>query len=145
MRTQAEAQYDKIEGVHDKMWKVLQQKAQVSNEYKNAFADIYPQIISGRYSGNGDGSLMKWVTEQNPNFDTSLYQDLMMSIEILRSEFQRNQETMIDIVREHKTLCTTYPGKWFITNTQSIEYEVISSTKSKNVMETKVDDDISLF
>ena len=145
LRTQAEAQYDKIEGVHDKMWKVLQQKAQVSNEYKNAFADIYPQIISGRYSGNGDGSLMKWVTEQNPNFDTSLYQDLMMSIEILRSEFQRNQETMIDIVREHKTLCTTYPGKWFITNTQSIEYEVISSTKSKNVMETKVDDDISLF
>ena len=127
------------------MWKVLQQKAQVSNEYKNAFADIYPQIISGRYSGNGDGSLMKWVTEQNPNFDTSLYQDLMMSIEILRSEFQRNQETMIDIVREHKTLCTTYPGKWFITNTQSIEYEVISSTKSKNVMETKVDDDIRLF
>lgn len=145
LRTQAEAQYSKIEGVHDKMWKVIQQKAQVSNEYKKAFSDIYPQIISGRYNGDGDGSLMKWVTEQNPNFDTSLYKDLMLSIEVLRSEFQRNQETMIDIVREHKTLCNTYPSKFFITNKKEIEYEVISSTKSKNVMETKIDDSIDIF
>ena len=145
LRAQAEAQRGKIEGVHDKMWKVIQQKAQVTTEYKDAFAEIYPEIISGRYSGNGDGSLMKWVTESNPNFDTSLYTDLMQSIEILRSEFQRNQETMLDLVREHKTLCTTYPGRWFISNTMEIEYTVISSTKSKVVMETGIDDDVKLF
>lgn len=145
LRAKAEAQVGKIEGVHDKMWKVIQQKAQVTTEYKDAFAEIYPEIISGRYSGNGDGSLMKWVTESNPNFDTSLYTDLMQSIEILRSEFQRNQETMLDLVREHKTLCTTYPGRWFISNTMEIEYTVISSTKSKVVMETGIDDDVKLF
>ena len=145
LRAKAEAQIGKIEGVHDKMWKVIQQKAQVTTEYKDAFAEIYPEIISGRYSGNGDGSLMKWVTESNPNFDTSLYTDLMQSIEILRSEFQRNQETMLDLVREHKTLCTTYPGRWFISNTMEIEYTVISSTKSKVVMETGIDDDVKLF
>ena len=145
LRAKAEAQVGKIEGVHDKMWKVIQQKAQVTTEYKDAFAEIYPEIISGRYSGEGDGSLMKWVTESNPNFDTSLYTDLMQSIEILRSEFQRNQETMLDIVREHKTLCTTYPGRWFISNTMEIEYTVISSTKSKVVMETGIDDDVKLF
>lgn len=145
LRAKAEAQVGKIEGVHDKMWKVIQQKAQVTTEYKDAFAEIYPDIISGRYSGEGDGSLMKWVTESNPNFDTSLYTDLMQSIEILRSEFQRNQETMLDLVREHKTLCTTYPGRWFISNTLEIEYTVISSTKSKVVMETGIDDDVKLF
>lgn len=145
LRAKAEAQIGKIEGVHDKMWKVIQQKAQVTTEYKDAFADIYPDIISGRYSGEGDGSLMKWVTEQNPNFDTSLYKDLMQSIEILRTEFQRNQETMLDIIREHKTLCTTYPGRWFISNTMEIEYTVISSTKSKVVMDTGIDDDVNLF
>lgn len=145
LRAKAEAQVGKIEGVHDKMWKVIQQKAQVTTEYKDAFAEIYPDIISGRYSGEGDGSLMKWVTESNPNFDTSLYTDLMQSIEILRSEFQRNQETMLDLVREHKTLCTTYPGRWFISNTQEIEYTVISSTKSKVVMETGIDDDVKMF
>lgn len=145
LRANAEAQVGKIEGVHDKMWKVIQQKAQVTTEYKDAFAKIYPEIISGRYSGDGDGSLMKWVTESNPNFDTSLYTDLMQSIEILRSEFQRNQETMLDLVREHKTLCTTYPGRWFISNTMEIEYTVISSTKSKVVMETGIDDDVKMF
>lgn len=145
LRAKAEAQVGKIEGVHDKMWKVIQQKAQVTTEYKDAFAEIYPDIISGRYSGDGDGSLMKWVTESNPNFDTSLYIDLMQSIEILRSEFQRNQETMLDLVREHKTLCTTYPGRWFISNTMEIEYTVISSTKSKVVIETGIDDDVKLF
>jgi hypothetical protein len=145
IRTRAEAQRGKIEGVHDKMWKVIQQKAQVSNEYKNAFTEIYPAIMEGRYSGNGDGSLMKWVTEHNPNFDTSLYKDLMQSIEVLRSEFQRSQETMLDLIREHNTLCTTYPGRWFISNTTPIEYTVVSSTKSKVVMDTGIDDDIKVF
>ena len=145
LRAMAEAQVGKIEGVHDKMWKVIQQKAQVTTEYKDAFAEIYPDIISGRYSGEGDGSLMKWVTESNPNFDTSLYTDLMQSIEILRSEFQRNQETMLDLVREHKVLISTFPSKWFISNTMEIEYTVISSTKSKVVMETGIDDDVKLL
>ena len=145
LRTQAEAQRGKVEGVHDKMWKIIQQKAQVSNEYKDAFAEIYPDIIAGRYSGNGDGSLMKWVTEQNPNFDTSLYADLMQSIEVYRSEFSKSQEKMLDIIREHSTLCNTYPGKWFISNKTEIEYTIVSSTKSKMVMDTGIDDDINLF
>lgn len=145
LRAQAEAQRGKVEGVHDKMWKVIQQKAQVTNEYKDAFAEIYPEIMSGRYSGEGDGSLMKWVTESNPNFDTSLYADLMQSIEILRSEFQRNQEMMLDLIRQHKTICTTYPGVWVIKNTMEIEYTIVSSTNSKVVMSTGIDDNVNLF
>lgn len=145
LRTQAEAQRGKVEGVHDKMWKVIQQKAQVSNEYKDAFSEIYPAIMEGRYSGEGDGSLMKWVTEQNPNFDTSLYKDLMQSIEVLRTEFQRNQEMMLDVLREHQVLCNTYPARWFIKNTSTIEYTIVSSSKSKVVMETGLDDDVDLF
>ena len=145
LRTQAEAQRGKVEGVHDKMWKVLQQKAQVSNEYKDAFTEIYPAIMEGRYSGNGDGSLMKWVTEQNPNFDVSLYKDLMQSIEVLRTEFQKNQERMLDLIREHSTLCNTYPARWFIKNTEAIQYTIVSSSKSKVVMDTGLDDDVDLF
>lgn len=144
LRAQAEAQRGKVEGVHDKMWKVLQQKAQVSNEYKDAFAEIYPALIEGRYS-QGDGSLMKWIQEANPNFDTSLYKDLMQSIEIQRTEFAKVQEKMLDIIREHNVLLTTVPSKWFISNKGVIEYTVISSTRSKVVMETGLDDDVNLF
>lgn len=144
LRAQAEAQLGKVEGVYDKMWKVLQQKAQVSNEYKNAFSEIYPDLIEGRYS-QGDGSLMKWITEANPTFDISLYKDLMLSIELLRTEFQKSQERMLDIIREHNVLLTTVPSKWFISNTERIEYTIISSIRSKTVMTTGLDDDISLF
>jgi hypothetical protein len=144
LRAQAEAQVGKIESVHDKMWKVLQQKAQISNEYKNSFAEIYPQLIEGRYS-QGDGSLMKWITEANPTFDTSLYKDLMLSVELLRTEFQKSQERMLDIIREHNVLLTSMPSKWFVSNTERIEYTVISSTRSKTVMETKIEDDVNLF
>jgi hypothetical protein len=145
LRAQVEAQIGKVEGVHDKMWKVLQQKAQVSNEYKDAFSEIYPALIEGRYSQQGDGSLMKWITEANPTFDTSLYKDLMQSIELLRTEFQKAQERTLDLIREHNVLLTTVPSKWFVSNKEKIEYTVISSTRSKTVMETGLDDDINLF
>lgn len=144
LRTEADAQLGKIEGVHDKMWKIIQQKADVSNEYAQSFDSIYSHIISGRYD-KGDGSLMKWITEANPQFDSSLYKDLSESIEIYRTEFQKSQERMLDIIREHTTLCNTYPGKWFISNTTKIEYTVVSSTRSKTTMETGLDDDVSVF
>lgn len=144
LRNEAEAQRGKIEGVHDKMWKVIQQKAQVTNEYAKSFDEIYTHIIEGRYS-QGDGSLMKWIKEANPQFDSSLYKDLMQSIEVCRTEFQHAQERMLDVIREHKTLCEKMPGTWFVSNKTPIEYEVISSTRSKQVMETGLDDDVDLF
>lgn len=144
LREQAEAQRGKVEGVHDAMWKIISQKAQVSNEYRQGFDSIYTHIISGRYD-KGDGTLMKWIKESNPNFDTSLYKDLMDAIEIQRTQFMHAQERMIDIKRQHDVLCKTYPSKWFITDTRDIEYTIVSSTKSKMTMETGVDDDVKLY
>ena len=144
LREQAEAQRGKVEGVHDAMWKIISQKAQVSNEYRAGFDSIYSHIISGRYS-QGDGSLMKWIKEANPQFDASLYKDVMDAIEVQRTLFKREQEKMLDIKRQHNTLCKTYPGRWFISNTNEIEYTVISSTKSKMVIETGIDDDTKLY
>lgn len=144
LRTEAEAQRGKIEGTHDKMWKIIQQKAEVSNEYAQSFDSIYHHIMSDRYDA-GDGTLMKWITEANPQFDTSLYKDLSQSIEVYRTEFQKSQERMLDIIREHSTLCNTYPGKWFISNTTPIEYTIVSSSRSKAVMTTGIDDDVKLY
>ena len=144
LRKDSEAQRSKVEGVYDKMWKILQEKASVTGEYKDAFASIYPKLIAGRYS-QGDGSLMKWIKESNPNFDTSLYKDLMASIEAQRECFQTSQERMIDIIREHETLCNTYPSKWFISNDSEIKYTVISSTATKQVVATGKDDNVDLF
>lgn len=144
LRNEAEAQRGKIEGLHDKMWKVISQKAQISQEYVSSFDQIYAHIMSERYDA-GDGSLMKWITEANPQFDSSLYKDVMQSVEVLRTEFQKGQERMLDIIREHNDLCSRYPGRWFISNTSTIEYTVVSSSRSKVVMDTGLDDDVSVF
>ena len=144
LREQAEAQRGKVEGVHDAMWKIISQKAQVSQDYRTSFDSIYTHIISGRYS-QGDGTMMKWIKEANPNFDTSLYKDVMDAIEVQRTQFMKAQERMLDIKRQHSTLCKTYPSRWFISNTSEIEYTVISSSKSKEVMESGKDDDTKLY
>lgn len=144
LRNLAEAQRGNIENVYDRMWKILQQKAQVSDQYREAFKDIYPKLIEGRYS-QGDGTLMKWIQESNPQFDASLYKDLMNSIEVERTVFSNEQKKMLDIIREHNNLITTVPGKWLMSNLRKIEYTVISSTRSKAVMESGTDDDIELF
>lgn len=146
LRTEANAQVKKIEGVHDKMWKIISQKAQISNDYKESFDSIYTHIMSGRYqSGGRDGSLMKWITEANPQFDVSLYKDLSNSVEVYRNEFAISQEKMIDIMREHELLLLRFPSKFFITDTRPIEYVIISSTNSKMVMESGLDDGVNLF
>ena len=55
LREQAEAQRGKVEGVHDAMWKIISQKAQISDQYREGFDSIYTHIIEGRYSkGDGD-------------------------------------------------------------------------------------------
>jgi len=144
LRQQSSAQRGKIESTHDKMWKIIKQKVQVTDEYKNAFEEIYPQLIEGRYS-QGDGSLMKWIQESNPNFDTSLYKDLMMSIEIERNSFHTAQSQMLDIIREHTTLINSIPARWFISCDMPIEYTVISSTKTKAVMQLGMDDEVDIF
>ena len=143
LRKEADAQRKKIESTHDKMWKVIKQKAEVSDKYRETFERVYPEIIAGRYS---DGSsAMKWIQEANPDFDTSLYNDLMQAIEIQRTHLHNAQTRMLDVIRERASLIESYPSRWFITNKSEIEYEVISSTKTHNVVETRVDDDVDVF
>ena len=144
LRKEAAAQNDKITTVHDTMWKVLQQQAGVAKEYRDAFEKIYPELISGRYSNDQQG-MMKFIHEANPDFDTSLYKQLMQAIEVQRSEFAAAQQRMLDIIREHDTLLETMPAKWFIKDKRHITYKVISSTHTNQVIETRVDDDVKLF
>lgn len=140
LRKKAEAQLGNIEAVRDNMWKILQDQTSVTSEYREAFNEIYTNIIAGRYE-QGDGTLLKFIKESNPNFDGSLYKDLMKSIEVERTAFTREQTKMIDIIREHGSLLDRIPSKWFLSDVEKIKYVVISSSETKEVMETRVDNE----
>lgn len=143
-RTLAEAQLQKIETQYDNMWKVIQQKAQVTDQYKESFKEIFVGIIEGRYNKDND-TVMKWIQESNPKFDSFMYQDLMITIDAKRTEFMNTQNRMIDIVREHKNLCIKAPKCWVIFNKEPIEFKPISSTITREVMSTKTEDNIDIF
>lgn len=138
LRKEAEAQRGKIETVRDRMFQILREQANVSTEYRKAFEEIYPKIIAGRY--NRGGELMKWIQEANPQFDTSLYQTLSNSIEVQRTAFTSEQNRMLDIINQRATLIESYPSRWFIANKSAIEYTPISTSATKQVMATGVDD-----
>lgn len=144
LRKEAEAQRGKIESVYDTMWKVLKQEAGVTEQYRKTFEEIYPKLIAGRYEKDG-GQLLKMIQESNPAFDTRLYDKLMQSIEVQRAYFATAQQRMLDILRERETLLESMPQCWFISNKTKIDYQVISSTVTQNVIATRRDDDIELF
>ena len=144
IRKESEAQRGKIETVHDTMWKTLKQEAGVTDEYRKTFEKIYPELIAGRYSKDG-GELLKMINEQNPNFDTRLYDKLMQSIEVQRAHFASSQQRMLDIIRERDTLLESMPSKWFISNKSKIDYVVISSDATADVMSTRRDNNVELF
>ncbi len=145
VRNKITAQQEVIEGSFDKMWKIINQKAQVSSEYKDAFREIYKDLIEGRYGNEKGGSLMKLIVESNPNFDVSLYKDLMNSIEAERTSFFIEQKKLIDLGREHMDLLKTAPSSWFVGNRPEIKITIVSSEKTKQIIESGEENDIDLF
>ncbi len=138
LRKESEAQRGKIETVRDRMFQILREQANVSTEYREAFEEIYPKIIEGRYKNGGE--LMKWIQEANPHFDTSLYQTLNNSIEVQRTAFTSTQNRMLDIINQRATLIEQMPSCWFIKNKSVIDYTPISTSDTKAVMASGIDD-----
>lgn len=145
LRNQIAAQKKVCEAFYGKLWVVINQKAQVADEYKDAFKEIYPQLIEGRYGDEKGGSLMKWITESNPTFDVSLYKDLMVSIEAERAGFFMEQKRLVDLNNEHRIIRKTFPGSIFIGGRSDIEITIVSSDATKKVMETGIENDIDIF
>lgn len=147
LRKRAAAQENNITVIHDKMWKTIQQSAGVAKEYAERFNEIYENIMSNRYSGqkSADNPLLRFIEESNPDFSPSLYNELQVQIEALRGEFAENQKIMLDIIREHATLCEQFPYCYFISDKTPITYEIIHSTHTANVMIDRIDDNTNLF
>ena len=134
-----------VEAYFDKMWKIIKQQAGVTEEYKDSFHLIYKDLMAGRYSGEGKGEMMLWIKEQNPQFETTLFEKLMVTIEAQREGFFVQQKKVVDMVITHKNMIETFPSSMILGERPLIVYEVISSTTSKQVMETRTEDDIDLF
>lgn len=150
-RNQVTAQQKACEANFDKMYKTIAQLAQIPEQYaktsKEAFKEIYPDLISGRYQ-NDNGTFMKWITESNPTYDMAsigkLYEKLAVAIEANRAEFFMEQKKLISYQQEHKNILQKWPGSWLLSR-DTITITIITSTYSEQVYKTGKDDNVELF
>lgn len=144
LRADVTDQERKIESNYDKMSKVILQSAQVNVKYAKDFRAVVKDAMTGRYGENGSGAMFQWIKENTGQLSDVTYKKLMTTIEAQRTGFDREQRKLSQLAAAHQKLFTTVPGKWFVSGTP-VEIMVVSSTKTKKVMETGIDDDIELF
>lgn len=145
LRNQAAAQQDSNKVIFTQVWTILHQQAGVADQYKDAFAKIYPDLIAGRYNNDKGGTFMKWIVESNPNFDTTLYRTLMASIQDQQTQFSEVQQRLRDIKREHDNIRTVAPGSWFVGGRPELQVKLVLSSETEKAFDTGKKDDIDLF
>jgi len=145
LRNLAAAQEDVCKMVFDETWKIISQQAQVADEYKEAFRQIFSELMEGRYGNARGGSLMSWITEQNPEFDSALYIKIQSSIESQRHKYTEAQKMLRDIKLQHDDLRTKLPTSIFVGGRPVLEVTIVTSSKTENVYEEAKEDDINLF
>ena len=96
-------------------------------------------------AGSGKETLMKWVQEANPQFDSGLYIKLMNTIEGSRNLFTMEQKKLIDIDREHKTFKSLFPNSLIVGNRPDLNIKLVTSGKTKEVFSTGEENDIDIF
>lgn len=148
LKNQVYAQIKVNQTNYDTMWKIISQKAEISDKYKQTFAEIYPELISGRYKTGG--SLLKFITESNPNFDTSLLNQLSNAVEQYRVGFKLAQDKLIDLNLQHTNLIQKFPSGFVCTTFGRSEIPesdvvIVTSGKTKEVFEKGQDDDAKVF
>jgi hypothetical protein len=124
LRAAIEAKVEANKSNYTKMFEVLVNEAGVAAQYADDFKEIYPKLVEGRYN-HGGGQMMQWIQEHNPQFDTSLYKQVMTSIEAQRESFHTTQVELIDLSRQHNTLLKKFPGNWFLSDVPPIKIPVI--------------------
>ncbi|MDP6442821.1 MAG: hypothetical protein QF805_03420 [Pirellulaceae bacterium] len=148
LRNLHEANEDANKVVYNKFQKVIQEKAGVVNASVDAQERLFALIMNSK-SGQGGGHLMKFIHENNPNPDQALtetskqFKDIMVSIEGLRTEFEKVQKRSLDIERQHKDILG---GFWsskllaaFGGDSTKLETQIVVGPETTDAFETGQD------
>ena len=142
LRNTYQAKHKHVETAHDTMWKTISQKYKISGDYKNTFLNGLRAVAMGRQGG----SVFKSNNESSAQLglSTDVFNQMMATIEGQRASLKREQDTLTDMWRQHKTHCEVFPNSIFVGAKVLPEPKMISSTRTKEAIETGVDDDISM-
>lgn len=131
-----------VETSHDTVWKVISQKYNISEDYKDTFIQGLKAVAAGREGG----SLFKMNTESSAQLglSTDIFMAMMATIEGQRAMLKREQDSLVDVWREHKTFCEKMPNSFLLSGKALPEPVMITSSRTALAVETGKDDDVSL-
>lgn len=153
-RISAQSRDMEAQQVYDKTWKIISQKAQISEKYADDFKQTFIGANDARYK-NKENMMMMWITEHNPQLDASLYRELGQSVEAQRNEYLSIVKAQISIAQEHNTKVTS-SGAFMpcmilkvIGNPHqacdTVAVRQVTSSRTQNSFQTGKDDDVKLF
>lgn len=140
--TKVESQQKFVEISHDKMWKVIAQKVGITKQFT---PEDQLKMLSEVVEGRVGGTFAKSVTEVNPTYDLSLLKDLSQSVEAEYAVVLREEKTLLEDVRVYNNIVKDPYKSMFLGGKQPLVAKVISSTKSKEAIETGIDDNVDIF
>ena len=143
LKNQIEAKQTENKANFDNMWKKIKQTTNVSDEYKTGLVEVVKAYTEGR-KDTSENMLMKWGAEAVPNFDSSIYKQLMNIIVASRDDFTLNQKELLDLNREHDTLIDTFPNNVFyrVMGVQKIKVTTVTSTRTEETFKSGIDDEV---
>lgn len=88
----------------------LKEKAQIPDMYVKDLGDIVDKTFKGRYGENGSQAMFQFLKEAMPNFDSSIYKELQITMEAGRNEFRISQSRKLDICQQYEAMTGQFPA-----------------------------------
>lgn len=130
----------------DNMWKTISQVAEIPEKQKDAYKEIFVGVASARTS-EGQGRMMAWIKEQNPNLNLSMYEKLSNTVEAQRAIWTGHQKALVGIAEQYnKNLAPLIRGSVLRAfGFTEIDAKIVTSSRTDKAFSSGKDDDVQLF
>ena len=150
---------------YDTFWKKVKETAQVTDNFKESFRDIFMGSVEKRYEGKDPAFLA--LQEANPNLSPDLWVQVQRVIESGRNDFAQTQRSLIDRQRRYETSLTDMPAAMYVgffgfprevsgeyrpkTDTDGdgrytvLDYKIVTSDKTQDAFSTGKDEPLNVF
>lgn len=124
---------------------------QVPEAYKDDLKNVIKATFEGRYGADGSKATMQWIQEQNLQFDSSLYKDLMVVMNSGRDEFKLSQDRKLEICADYTKFHATPVNKTILdvigyptSGVVDIKCRVVLDNQTKQTFETGIAEPLKL-
>lgn len=96
-----EATNEKLVSVISSKDNILAGKSQVVKVYAATVLKAITEVMEGRYGDGGVSAVLQFITEQNPEIDPAIYQELSQAVESLFKDIEAANRVLVDEVRNY--------------------------------------------